>query len=198
MSGLLIDISAEYSVVVLPEPVGPVHSKIPFGLCTSSRIASTTSSRMPSVFKSSVVEPLSSKRITIRSPCAVGIVERRKSMSRPATLMRMRPSCGRRFSAMFSPPMILTRLVIDAWNFLEVRTTSFNTPSRRNRTSTYFSIGSMCTSDTRSLAAWLSTEFTSRMIGASSSSSRMSLAASSSSMAMSATPSSPFSMSSTT
>ena len=153
MSGLLMLVSAEYSVVVLPEPVGPVHSRMPLGRCTNCAIASTTSARMPKVFKSSVVEPLSKRRITMRSPCAVGMVERRRSMSRPATLMRMRPSCGMRFSAMFRLPMILTRLVIDGWNFLEVRTTSFKTPSLRKRIRTYFSIGSMWTSEARSFAA---------------------------------------------
>ena len=69
--------------------------------------------------------------MTIRSPCAVGTVERRMSMSLPAILMRMRPSCGSRFSAMLRPPMILMRLEIDAWKRFGGRITSRRTPSIR-------------------------------------------------------------------
>ena len=47
--------------------------------------------------------------MTTRAPCAIGTVETRMSTSLPARRMRMRPSCGRRFSAIFSPAMIFTR-----------------------------------------------------------------------------------------
>ena len=54
--------------------------------------------------------------MTIFSPNSVGRHETRKSMSllTPSSLKRilMRPSCGRRFSAMSSFAMILTRDVI--------------------------------------------------------------------------------------
>ena len=50
--------------------------------------------------------------MTIRSPCAVGTVESRMSTSLPAILMRMRPSCGSRFSEMSSFARIFMREVI--------------------------------------------------------------------------------------
>ncbi len=53
------------------------------------------------------------------------------STSLPAILMRMRPSCGSRFSAMLSPPMILMRLAMEAWKRLGGRITSRSTPSIR-------------------------------------------------------------------
>ena len=74
---------------------------------------------------------LSRRRITIRSPLAVGTVESRMSTSLPASLMRMRPSWGSRFSAMLSPPMILMRLEMEAWKRLGARITSRSTPSIR-------------------------------------------------------------------
>jgi hypothetical protein len=36
-------------------------------------------------------------------------------MSLPATFVRMRPSCGRRFSAMSSPAMTFTREMMTGW-----------------------------------------------------------------------------------
>ena len=89
-------------------------------------------------------------------------------MSRPASLTRMRPSCGSRFSAMFSPPMIFTRELIEFWNRLGGRITSCRTPSTRKRTQMSFSCGSMWMSLARSFAARKRSELTSRMMGASS------------------------------
>ena len=51
--------------------------------------------------------------MTIRSPFTFGIVETRTSMRRPWIFFVMRPSCGRRLSAMFRPASILTRDTID-------------------------------------------------------------------------------------
>ena len=60
--------------------------------------------------------------MTIFSPNSVGRQETRKSISLlvPWSLKRslMRPSCGRRFSAMSSLAMILMRDVIASWNFM--------------------------------------------------------------------------------
>ncbi|MND06477.1 hypothetical protein D3C83_278760 [compost metagenome] len=60
--------------------------------------------------------------MTIFSPNSVGRHETRKSMSLvwPLSLKRilMRPSCGRRFSAMSSFDMILTRDEIASRNFI--------------------------------------------------------------------------------
>jgi hypothetical protein len=119
---------------------------------------------------------LSRIRSTMRSPKLVGTVDRRKSTSRPAIFMRTRPSCGNRFSAMLRLPMILMRDAMDAWNRLgathdllehAVLAEAHDDVERSN--------GSMWMSDARSLMACARTEFTSRMIGASSPSSRMSL-----------------------
>ena len=45
-------------------------------------------------------------------PWLVGMMLTRMSMSLPATRILIRPSCGRRFSAMSMKPMILMRLTI--------------------------------------------------------------------------------------
>ena len=44
---------------------------------------------------------LSNRRITIFSPYTVGKIETRTSKSFPGDLIEKRPSCGRRFSAIF-------------------------------------------------------------------------------------------------
>ena len=62
------------------------------------------------------IVPFSRMRITARSPWRTGSVLTRTSISRPAMRVRMRPSWGTRFSAMFSPAMIFTRLMMEAWS----------------------------------------------------------------------------------
>ena len=51
----------------------------------------------------------------------VGMVETRMSMLRPAIRSEMRPSCGSRFSAMFSPAMIFTRATTELMNCRDAR-----------------------------------------------------------------------------
>ncbi len=81
----------------------------------------------------------------------------------------MRPSCGTRFSAMFSSAMTFSREIRPPWMFLGAGGIgSCNTPSTRKRMRTFFSAGSMCTSDARSPTAWVMIAFTSLTIGASS------------------------------
>jgi hypothetical protein len=53
-------------------------------------------------------------RMTIDSPCTVGMVETRMSTRWPCSVTRMRPSCGSRRSAMFISAMILMREVTAA------------------------------------------------------------------------------------
>ncbi len=61
-------------------------------------------------------------RITIRSKARlVGTVETRMSTLLPAILRVMRPSWGRRFSAMLSDAMIFTRAMIGAMNCFGAR-----------------------------------------------------------------------------
>ena len=65
---------------------------------------------------------LSSGRITIFSPHSVGRTETRKSTSRlrssTLNLTLMRPSCGRRFSAMSSFAISLTREISGSRSFI--------------------------------------------------------------------------------
>jgi hypothetical protein len=96
-------------VVVLPEPVGPVTSKMPCGRWISFNRRNSSCASMPRWRKSSRPSRLSSSRSTTRSPWPVGRVETRTSTGRPATLSEIRPSCGRRFSAMSRWAMTLTR-----------------------------------------------------------------------------------------
>ena len=56
MSGVLIFDSAAYSVVVLPEPVGPVTSKMPCGRLIISTIVSRWSAPNPKSARSSSTE----------------------------------------------------------------------------------------------------------------------------------------------
>ena len=74
--------------------------------------------------------------MTTRSPCAVGMVLTRTSMSLPAIFRRMRPSCGRRFSAMFKPDMIFTRAITEDCACLGASTFLYSRPSMRLRTTT--------------------------------------------------------------
>ena len=57
--------------------------------------------------------------MTTFSPKSVGQTETRKSISRPLpSLSLMRPSCGRRRSAMSSSAMILRREMIAIFSFI--------------------------------------------------------------------------------
>ena len=120
----------------------------------------------------------------------VGTVATRMSMSLPAILRRMRPSCGRRFSAMFRPAMIFTREMIEGMNCAR-RAGVTRTARRRcgSGPATSFSPGSMWISLARSLTALNSSELTQRMIGASSLTSRMSTSSSPRRLSSSSSPS---------
>ena len=72
------------------------------------------------------------------------MVETRRSMAVFPSAVRnwMRPSCGKRFSAMLMFDMILTRLTSAAWSFFGGSVMTWSTPSMRYRRRTRFSIGS--------------------------------------------------------
>ena len=53
--------------------------------------------------------------MTASSPCMDGMMDTRKSIVRPFTRRRNRPSCGTRFSAMSSSDITLMRLMIVSW-----------------------------------------------------------------------------------
>ena len=95
-SGLLIWEIAEYSVLVLPLPVGPVTRTIPKGCVMASSKLSRDSGSNPRRRMSSIRLSRSRRRSTTFSPDSVGTVETRKSSSLtlPPSLRRilMRPS----------------------------------------------------------------------------------------------------------
>ena len=81
--------------------------------------------------------------MTIFSPNSVGRTLTRKSISRlPPIFSLMRPSCGRRRSAMSSDAMILRRDAIALRSLSGGRISSWSMPSMRNRTRKLFSYGS--------------------------------------------------------
>ena len=75
----------------------------------------------------------SKMRITIFSPNATGRVETRSSTSLPARVVLMRPSCGRRFSAMSRRDMVLMREMTAACTIFGIDWMSCSTPSMRKR-----------------------------------------------------------------
>jgi len=169
--------SDAYNVVVLPEPVGPVTSTMPCGWLISLSNCGSICPLMPRWLRSRRPASLSSRRSTARSPWPVGRVETRTSTGLPPTRNVMRPSCGRRFSAMSSCDMILIREISDAWIALRGRTMSRNAPSMRKRTTDVCSNGSMWMSDAPSRSDCVSSALIMRITGASSDdSSRSSIA----------------------
>ena len=126
--------SAAYSVVVLPEPVGPVTRMMPCGCATSCSKRESTSPCMPTDSRLSLAPLLSSRRSTARSPCALGRVLTRTSTARVPMRRLMRPSCGKRFSAMSSSAMIFRREISAACSARLGCTTSRSEPSTRKRT----------------------------------------------------------------
>ena len=124
---------------------------------------------MPREFRSSLPACLSRIRSTTRSPCPEGMVETRTSTARPAIFRLMRPSCGRRFSAISRRDITLTRETTRGATARRDCSTSRSTPSTRKRITKRFSNGSMWMSEAFSLTAWVSTALMSRMMGASSS-----------------------------
>jgi hypothetical protein len=76
----------------------------------------------------------SKMRMTIFSPNAVGMLDKRSSTSRPpCERVLMRPSCGRRFSATSMRPRILMREVTAVITGVGSSNTLCMTPSMRKR-----------------------------------------------------------------
>ncbi len=114
-AGVASCFKVEYSVVVLPEPVGPVTRMMPFGLPDIPFQRDSSSTLKPRSVKLRTSTSGSKIRITSFSPKAVGSVERRSSASSPSAVrVLMRPSCGRRFSTKSMRPRILMRLTMAA------------------------------------------------------------------------------------
>ena len=169
IAGLATVRSAVYSVVDLPEPVGPVTSTMPCGRVIDSRkrCSLTVENRRSPI---DIAWPeLSRMRMTIFSPHTVGNVATRRSIWRPSWVTEMRPSWGRRRSAMSMADMILSREMTPSWMPRSARCISWSTPSMRNRTVSCRSPGSMWMSLALSLIAWVMSRLTKRMMGASAS-----------------------------
>ena len=135
--------SAEYRVVDFPEPVGPVTRKIPSGkLITCSKIV-WSSEKKPSWGRPKLRLSLSRIRITMLSPCTVGRVETRRSITFLPTFTLMRPSRGTRFSARLTLAINLVRDRIEGCRRLGGSCCSINLPSIRKRIRNFFSKGSI-------------------------------------------------------
>ncbi len=93
-------------------------------------------------------------------------METRKSMERPRSFTRKRPSWGTRFSAMSSSAMTLMRLMIVEWCSLAIGfMAGWSTPSMRYLITTSLSRVSMWMSEARRFRASKIVESTRRMIG---------------------------------
>ena len=114
VSTVLIRLNAEYSVVVFPDPVGPVTSTMPYGDSMAPMKSLSALSVKPNLVRSRVRFPWSRIRITIFSPNSVGSDETRNSTVLLFILILMRPSCGTRRSEISRSLMILTREVTAA------------------------------------------------------------------------------------
>ena len=101
---------AEYIVVVLPLPVGPVIRTIPCGWKMRLRTMSRT--RGSPMIRSSPISDAdrSSTRMTTFSPNRVGTDEMRSEISRSLNTQPSRPSCGFRRSVMFMLASAFRRL----------------------------------------------------------------------------------------
>ena len=107
-----------YSVVLFPDPVGPVTRMMPCGCCTKpfSRRLSTADSPIFSSVRRRLF--LSSRRSTALSPYCEGNVETRTSIFLRPRRREIRPSCGSRFSAISSRAMTLIREISSGASFL--------------------------------------------------------------------------------
>ena len=108
-SGRFRSFSAAYSVVVFPEPVGPVTRMMPLGRRIRPLKCLKSSSAMPSCRRPTLMLSLSSSRITIDWPWLVGSTLTRRSSSFSPSVTLIRPSWGRRRSAISILARILMR-----------------------------------------------------------------------------------------
>ena len=127
----LSSFNAAYKVVVFPLPVGPVTITIPFGLLMRPLTFSRSSSRKPTLSKLNCTLPRSNTRITTLSPNMVGNTATRRSTGALFKFNSMRPSCGRRRSAMSSFAMTFTRLTKAIAKLGGGGVISYSTPSMR-------------------------------------------------------------------
>ena len=130
-SGVLTWLSAAYSEVDLPEPVGPVTSTAPWACMKEWVKRSRACGSMPSWSSSICALDESRMRMTQDSPQEVGSVTTRRSMRLVSSSMVTRPSCGTRRSAMSSSDRILMREMTVGTIFAGTEAASMSTPSTR-------------------------------------------------------------------
>ena len=129
----LSSLRAEYNVVVLPLPVGPVTKTIPFGVCKHCRKRESVFASNPILFKSNCTTVRSRIRMTTDSPNIVGRTLTRRSTEFPPTFNSIRPSWGSRLSAMSKFAMTLIRVTMAFAKCRGGGTISYNTPSALTR-----------------------------------------------------------------
>ena len=144
---LLIRLISAYSVVLLPEPVGPDVRIIPFGRFSPASTVRSARPVIPIPSISIVVPLLSSNRITTCSPHTTGEIAIRRSTSLSPTITANCPSCGIRCSSIFKFAKIFTRDTSAGSIVFGSSITRLSTPSIRHLITSAFSSGSMCTSD---------------------------------------------------
>ena len=118
------------------------------------------------MFMSNMTTDRSKIRNTTLSPNIVGRTLTRKSTGWPPTDRRIRPSCGKRRSAMSRSAMTLIRVVMAKARCRGGGTISYNTPSDRILILNSVSKGSKCKSLACSLIPINNTMFNSRRTGA--------------------------------
>ncbi len=106
-SSLFSLLRTEYSVVVLPLPVGPVTRSRPYGMEMQRLRVSKVFGSNPNLVRSTLRALWSRIRKTMPSPKRVGNVETRKSTAFffPKRILIL-PSCGIRRSVIFNPAKI--------------------------------------------------------------------------------------------
>ena len=141
-SSVAISRSAAYMVVVLPEPVGPVTTKIPSRFPRTWRIRSTSGRGIPVSSRVPDWRGLSTRTTTF-SARRVGTVEIRRSNFLPSTTIRARPSWGRSRSAMSRRLMTLMRDTTRVRTGPGICMPERRTPSTRYRTTPPVAVGWM-------------------------------------------------------
>ena len=175
LSALLRMLRAAYSVVDLPEPVGPVTRIAPYGLRNDS------SNRLQDSVEEAEVVELQQHLALVQDAdddlLAVHGRQRRDTQVEGLvahTQADMRPSCGMRFSAMSRSAMILRRLISAVLDVLRGVHDLVQHAVDAEPHAHVLLLGSMWMSEARSSTAWVMIELTSLTIGASSRAASMS------------------------
>ena len=131
-----------YKVVDLPLPVGPVTRIIPKGFCNICSSFFMSSFLIPRLSLFIRLESLERILITTFSPFTVGRIETLKSTAFPSIFVRILPSCGILFSAIFKFANILILVIKVFCDSLGILSIFCKLPSTLALTLTSFSKGS--------------------------------------------------------